>query len=47
LQAHHVVDQDGSLARHFANQDHACDLVGLLAFFVKQSKVQVEAGSEG
>lgn len=37
----HVVNKHGGLAGDLADQDHACDLVGLLAFFVEESEIQI------
>ena len=39
----HVVDEDGDLVLHGADEDHATDLAGAGALLVDQGKGQVEA----
>ncbi len=43
----HVVDEDGDFAFDVADEHHARDLVGTLAFFVEERKVELESVGEG
>lgn len=39
----HIVDDDGNLVLHVANQDHARDLIRTRALLVDQGELQIEA----
>jgi hypothetical protein len=43
----HVINENRNLSSHGSNENHSRDFIGLLAFFVKQSKVNVETVGNG
>ena len=43
----HVVYEDGYFVADVADEDHAGDFVGTVAFFVDESEVEVEAVGDG